>query len=81
LSKVKVIVLFMPTMRLLEKLGQAHMPQARSVVLIIHMRVWFALIHPVRPGVTRWTAGIASCAVSTAVELLRRSRRLRAIAF
>jgi hypothetical protein len=39
------------------------------------------LILPVKPGATGWIAGIATCAVSTAVELLRRSRRLRAIAF
>ena len=34
--------------------------QTRSVVPIIHMHDGSALIHPVRPGATKWTAGIAT---------------------
>jgi len=47
-------------MRLLEKLGQALLPQARSVVPITHMRDGYDLIHQARPGATGWIAGIAT---------------------
>jgi hypothetical protein len=34
--------------------------EARNVVPIIHMHDESALIHPVRPGATGWTVGIAT---------------------
>ncbi len=60
LSVAKGTVLLIPTIRLLEKLGPVLLPEARNVVLIIHMHVGSALIHPVKPGATGWTVGIAT---------------------
>jgi len=59
LSIAKMTFLSILTMRLLEKLGQVLLPQARRVVLITHMRDGSASIHLARPGATRWIARIA----------------------
>jgi len=54
------ILVLIPTIRLLEKHGPVLLPEARKVVPIINMHDGSALIHPVRPGGTGWTVGVAT---------------------
>ena len=72
LSITKASWLLIAMFRLLEKHGQAHILQARNVVLIIRMCVGSALIRLVKPGATRWTAGIATAPCRNIPEALSR---------